>query len=473
MNRRPAYGIDRTCTAAFRREADGPPAVWCGEQTSRRSWLVGTTFAAVASALDQTGAHAASSSEDAPNVFPLDEPPFHATLWGVDAEGHVTLRTGDKLRVLAADELAYYGHWQETDAGPQVFLTDGSCLRADLLSLDDQRVVIGDASAVGRTLWLRCELLRHSVRAVVPQPPAGPQARDHLVHQVMQAAVDEDRVWLVGGGSLSGRLQAWTLRNQTNPPDPASEVEVLTLLRAETGQSVTIPLPKVRAVTLRQTVPSEVPSPPTSQRTTLFWLGLTDGSLVQVRELHTRRDPVQLVLAAGGTLSLPAQPMDGRSFWSLVTYLEPVHGRVTWLSDLEPVGYKHLPFLGAAWPLARDRSVLGGRLRTADAAYRKGLAMPSASRVAYDTAGHRWFQAELAVDAAAGLWGSVVYKVLRQRPDGTWEPAYTSPTIRGGDKPLPVTVDCRSAVRIALLVDYGEWANRGDLANWLMARLTR
>jgi hypothetical protein len=391
----------------------------------------------------------------------------------VDAEGHVTLRTGNKLRILAADELAYYGAWRETEAGPQVLLTDGSCLHADLVALDDQRVVIGDASGVGRTRWQRCELPRRSVRAVVLQPPAGPGPRDRLLRQLAQDAADDDRLWLVGGSHLTGRLQAFVLRGTSTADEAPSDADALSLLRPETGQVVTVPLDKVRAVVLRRNTPREAELQHNSLQGKGFWLGLEDGSLLQVREVHARRDPVRLVLAAGGTLTLPPESTDGRPFWSSVTYLEPVHTRIAWLSDLEPVGYKHLPFIGATWPLERDRNVLGGRLRTADAAYRKGLGMPSAARVAYDTAGYRRFQAELALDAAAGLRGSVVYKVLRQLADGTWEPAYTSPLIRGGDLPLPMMVDCRGAVRLALLVDFGEWAHEGDLANWLMARLTR
>lgn len=449
---------------------DGSERPW---SHSRRRWLIGTALAALAPALAEVQGQTRTSPEDVPNVFPIDEAPFFATLWGVDAEGHVTLRTGDKLRILAADELAYYGRWRETDVGPQVFLTDGSCLRADLLALDDQRVVLGDASGVGRTRWLRCELPRSIVRAVVLQPPAGPQPRDRLVQQVTQEAPEHDQAWLDGGGSLAGRLQPLALRNAPLGPDEASEVETLSVLRPETEQIATVPLDKVRALTLRTTAPAEAKLQRNSLPSKRFWIGLQDGSLVQVRQVQARRAPVHLELAAGGTLSLPAEPASGRSFWSLVTYLEPVHSRVTWLSDVEPIGYKHLPFIGATWPLGRDRNVLGGRLRAADAAFRKGLGMPSASRVAYDTAGHRRFQAELSIDAAAGLRGSVVYKVLRQLGDGTWEPAYTSPLIRGGDLALPITVDCSNAVRLALLVDFGEWANRGDLANWLMARLTR
>jgi hypothetical protein len=474
MNLLPTGGIVPPGTVPLaKRHAPARSPGEFGRLPSRRRWLIGAALAALAPAASRLRGQAGGPAEGVANAFPLEEPPLEATLWGVDAEGHVTLRTGDKLRVLAADELAYYGCWHETDAGPQILLTDGSCLRADLLAVDDQRVVLGDASGVGRTTWLRGELPRVRVRAVMLQPPAGPRPRDLLVHQITQLAADQDHVWLVGGGSLRGRLQPFVMRNVPATDDGAPEVDTLSLRPSETGPTVTIPLDKVRALTLRQIAPLDAETPPDPLPPRRFWLGLQDGSLVQVREVRARRNPVQLVLATGDTLTLPADLTRGRPFWSWVTYVEPVHSRVTWLSDLEPVGYKHLPFLGASWPLAQDHHVLGGRLRTRDAVYRKGLGMPSASRVAYDTAGQRRFQAELAIDATAGLRGSVVYKVLRQLPDGTWEPAYTSPVVRGGDAPLPITVDCRGAVRIALLVDFGEWAHQGDLANWLMARLIR
>jgi hypothetical protein len=99
--------------------------------------------------------------------------------------------------------------------------------------------------------------------------------------------------------------------------------------------------------------------------------------------------------------------------------------------------------------------------------------MPSASRVAYDVAGYRRFAAELAIDDAAGLEGSVVFKVLLEDDANQWRPAYESPIVRGGDSPVPISIDLKGAKRMALIVDFADRADECDWADWLNARLTK
>ena len=99
--------------------------------------------------------------------------------------------------------------------------------------------------------------------------------------------------------------------------------------------------------------------------------------------------------------------------------------------------------------------------------------MPSTSRVAYDVAGYRKFEAELALDEAAELQGSAIFRVLLESAPGEWKPAYESPVIRGGDSPLPVSIDLKGASRLALIVDFADRGDECDWANWLQARLTK
>jgi hypothetical protein len=99
--------------------------------------------------------------------------------------------------------------------------------------------------------------------------------------------------------------------------------------------------------------------------------------------------------------------------------------------------------------------------------------MPSASRVAYDVPGYRRLQAELAIDDAASLSGSVVFKVLLEDGASQWRVAYQSPIVRGGDAPLPIDIDLKGASRIVLLVDFADRGDECDYADWLHARLVR
>ncbi len=80
-------------------------------------------------------------------------------------------------------------------------------------------------------------------------------------------------------------------------------------------------------------------------------------------------------------------------------------------------------------------------------------------------------EATLAIDDRAGAGGSVVFRVFVDTGSGQWEPKFTSPTIRGGDPPLPITVDVTKAKRISLLVEFADRGDQLDYADWLDARL--
>ena len=50
---------------------------------------------------------------------------------------------------------------------------------------------------------------------------------------------------------------------------------------------------------------------------------------------------------------------------------------------------------------------------------------------------------------------------------------FTSNTIRGGDAPVPISVDVTGATKIELLVDYADRADVLDHADWLNARFVQ
>jgi len=63
--------------------------------------------------------------------------------------------------------------------------------------------------------------------------------------------------------------------------------------------------------------------------------------------------------------------------------------------------------------------------------------------------------------------------VLLQRTPNDWTTAYESGIIRGGDAPAPIAVDLHNATRLALLIDFADYGDVCDYANWLHARLTK
>ncbi len=400
------------------------------------------------------------------------ENPFPGKLAGIDREWNLSFRTGvpgaEKVRVVPAAAVATWGRWHEAEGGPQVLLVDGSLIRADILKLDGESVVLGDATGLGRTLWDESTLPRSSVRAIIYQPPAGTTDRDRLFAQLAKEEGTDDRLLLVGGETLSGSIVRAPVDGRFLPENESPGRGTFELLRRGGETPLSIPASKVSAVVLA--------SPPFIEPTGMTaWIGCRDGSLLQVSSIAVEDGTVKQSLAAGGTLVAPLAGRDDPDgkFWDEVTLIEPRSPNVSWLSDLKTLGYKHIPFLSIAWPYENDLSVTGGRLRTEGEVVRKGIGMHSTSRLAYDVAGFRRFNAELALDQSAGKRGSVVFKVLLQDAAGQWQPAYVSPVVRGGEPAIPLSIELKGATRMALLIEPADRGDELDHANWLRARLVK
>lgn len=414
--------------------------------------------------------HCLSGRGAEPLAFPIAEPPFAAQLAGIDAQWNISLKAAGKIRVVRAANLAYFGRYRDVEAGPQLLLADGGVIRADLLKLDERELVLGDATGLGRGQWEESKLTRSSLAAIVWQPPADAAERDKLLAALLKDGGTDDRLLLIGGESLAGTLTAAPLAGRFVPEDAKSGGEVFELARR--GQAAPLKVPAARVVAVRL---AGGYMPPSSADGMAAWLGLGDGSLVLTRQVAVKGDAVTLNLVSGGQLltTLTGRKDAALKFWDEVAYVEPASPRVTWISDLPALGYRHIPFVSVQRPLGRDANVLGLRLRAAAATARKGIGMPSASRLAAEVSGHRRFEAEIAIDDAAGLQGSAVFKVLLEAAPGEWRTAYESPVIRGGEEPRQVSVELGGASRLALLVDYADRGDACDWADWLHARLIK
>jgi hypothetical protein len=403
-----------------------------------------------------------------PLAFPLDEPAFPAQLAIIDAEWNVQFRAGDKLRVVGAIDLAYWGRYYDDEHGPQIVLRDGSLIRADVLSLDDKELILGDATGLGRGQWEQSSIPRSSVWAILFQPPAGPQQRSELLRALDSGPDFQDRLLLSGGESVGGGILAVPSAGAFAPEQVKPGSETFSIVQRNVLEPLAIPAAKVVALRFQGIA---------AGRSTVgaAWLGLTDGSLVNARSIAVKGDQVTISLAGGGSLKTTLSGRDdpNETFWNAVTYLQPASPRVRYLSEQESLGYKHIPFLSVERPLARDANVLGHKLRAGKAVFLQGLGMPSTSRVAYDLSGYRRFAAEIALDDAAGNRGSVTFKVLLESAPSEWSVAYESTVVRGGDPPRAISVELKGAQRMALIVDFADRGDEADYADWLNARLTK
>jgi len=195
-----------------------------------------------------------------------------------------------------------------------------------------------------------------------------------------------------------------------------------------------------------------------------------EGGRVRGGLVALERERCRLVLGGETEVALPL---------FAISELLVADGRLTFVSELVPTAEvgRGAPFgdeLGMSWPHRMDRNALGGELRAAGSAHRRGIGMhaPSTLTFALD-GGYRALRGRVAIDDSAlvnpvAARGSVVFRL---HADGAvlWE----SPLVRGGDPPLSIpALDLSEKRELALEVDpAGDFA--GDRADWLELILVR
>lgn len=396
---------------------------------------------------------AAGADEPASAVL-LDGESFAARIERIEADWTIRFQSATGTRSVAARDLFRWGRWTDSFRLMQIILADDSLLVAQIAGLVDERLVV-DGEVCGRL-----ELPLAALRGVLVDPPPAAEERDRLVAQIAAAQGADDRLILRDGDVLRGVLKTVRPRQATN--DARSLVAVFGV----DGRDVEIPEQRIRAMIFNPALIHPATKP-------AFYAvaGFRDGSLLNVVGVaHAPSDStVRLTLVGGVSIDVEPPVLTDE-----LRLLQPIGQRIAYASDLPPLGYKHIPYLTAVWPLGRDRSVTGQRLRCAGETFPKGLGMHSASRVAYRLDGHwRRFEAALALDETAGRGGSVIFRVFLGDGSDQWQRAYESPVVRGGEPPVPLTVDVTDARAIALIVDFADEADVLDRAVWIDARFTK
>ncbi len=191
--------------------------------------------------------------------------------------------------------------------------------------------------------------------------------------------------------------------------------------------------------------------------------------------MTAERETIAVELHGGGVLKAFRETGDDAAptFWDQVSLIQTTSPNVVYLSDLS-ADYKHIPFTTLEWPLGIDRNVLGGRLRSGEKVFLRGLGMHSASRAAFELTGkEQRLEAEFALDDSAKARGSIVGKVLLEHETGKWTTAWESPILHGRDTPVRFSVPLTGARRLALLVEFADHGDEWDHANWLNTRLVK
>jgi hypothetical protein len=406
-----------------------------------KTWLAGPSMIKSCSVACLIGVAAAAAAQEPPRALVADSPPFSARLMGASGELPWKLRfeVDGAAREVDASDLILWGGFVEPARGIHVLLAGGGLVVASNVRIEADRLEI-ESDRLGK---LSAPL--ETIAGILFKPPLDRARRDSLVARAFAATAQRDRVLLDNGDELVGTIL------ELSPNGAGLDTDAGKLEMEST---------RLAAVLFNPTLQGR--RPPSGLRVVV---GLADGCRLSAIAATSEEKTLLLKLSRAMEARVP---LDG------VVALQSMGGRARYLSDLTPVSYRHLPFLQLTWPLAVDRSVLGGMLRIGSTLYLKGLGMHSPSRVTYELAGdERRFESEVAVDAESGDRGSVVFRIFVDDGDGQWRDGATSEIVRGGQVPVTIAVELAGAKRISLLVDFADHGDELDHADWLNARLVK
>jgi hypothetical protein len=366
---------------------------------------------------------------------PVDGEPVIGRLTVIEKPWQITLR-GPAGRTFDGAELVWLRRKDRTaPAGPsgsQVLLGNGDRVRAIVRRISEDTLhanseLLGDVS-----------IPLERVLAVVLNPPGDAAEREQYCRRLIQARSKEDVVVLSNGDQSSGTIAGVDDK----------------LVRLDTaGGAVEMQRSSVRAIAMS----AELTAFPKLAELYAAVV-LADGS--ELAMLDGRLDGAKFRgrAACGQDVSIPLEQ---------IVALDFRNGRLQYLSDLEPIEYRHTPYLEVEYPYERDRTVLGNALSLRGEVHRKGLGMHSRSEITYRISEeHVRFEAVAGIDDETAGRGSAVFRVLL---DG--KEAWESPVLTGRSAPQPLSVALDGASRLTLVVDFADLGDVQDHADWADARL--
>lgn len=362
-------------------------------------------------------------------------------LVAADASGNLRFRAGEERTELHTDQLIRWSHPAQPRNKPVVALADGGLLVAESVEFADERFTFTSPS-LGTV-----EVAAEQVRGILFQPSLDQAHCDAQWLAIIDASGQQDRLLLDNDDQLSGMLTG--MRSDPRGSDDPAYLAI----NADVGEIEIAPA-RVKTLLLDPSLVAQ-----TDREDSPLWLGLDDGSRLRVSSLAIDSDQAHFAISGD------AQCQASRT---KIVFLQAAGEQVVYLSDLEPLDYRHVPYLDLLWPSTADRSVSGGLLRAGGHLYLKGISLHSAARITYrlDPRDQR-FAAQVAIDDAAGNSANVVCRVFVDREERHAQP------LRYGDAPQSVDVDVAGGKLLSLIVDFGEWGDVDDHVDWLDARLVR
>jgi hypothetical protein len=319
---------------------------------------------------------------------------------------------------------------------PTIWLSNGDQISARAISADENFVTASwSLLGAGEPIPIPLE----KVVAIVFEWPLDPQERLRLIADLETIPKGNDVVLLTNGDRFSGefeRFEAAHLQLKVGP------------------NSLKLDRSRVRALRFNPELTTLVR--PQDRRSCLTF---DDGSHLTVSECELVDETLQVQSGFMGKRSLPVHHL-------LACHL--FGERVIPLADREPTKVEFTPYLSVQWPLVRNANVRRGPLTLRGIEFVTGLGMHSRMAVTYPLKGsEQEFRATVGIDDLAGGGGSVRFGV-----DLDGERVWTSAELKGDTAAVKIPViKLQGHQQLTLVVDYGEFADVLDYADWCDAVL--
>jgi len=150
-----------------------------------------------------------------------------------------------------------------------------------------------------------------------------------------------------------------------------------------------------------------------------------------------------------------------------IAEIEFLSDRITYLSQLTPIGQETKGLIHEPWPIRWDQTVTARPIRLSGKSYERGIGCHSYTRIDYALGGaYETLVATIGIDDYVRPRGSVVFRL-----NGDGAVLFDSGTLTGRSEAQAISVDVRGVDKLLLIVDYADAMDLSDHAVWAGARL--
>lgn len=189
-------------------------------------------------------------------------------------------------------------------------------------------------------------------------------------------------------------------------------------------------------------------------------ISLTDGSRITATRVELGDHGMVRVTTSGtGEIELPLKSISSSQLFG--EHVIPI-------TDYEPAKVEFTPYLSSTWTLGRNVNVLRGPLVVRGTEYATGLGMHSRMSVTYELRGNeQTFQSVVGLDDISAGLGNVVFGVELDH-----KPVWSSSNLTGKSAAISLPdISLRGTKTLTLLVDFGQFGDVSDYADWCDAVL--